>query len=98
MKIDKIKKEKKLTLAVSGSVDAKTAETFYNAVKESINGVEQLTVDFKGLEYLSSAGLRVLLDAQKIMNKQGKMKIINCNDDIMEIFKITGFDEILNIL
>ena len=66
-------------------------------LKDEIDGVTSLTFDFKALEYISSAGLRVLLSAQKIMNKQGSMKITNVNSEIMEIFEITGFSGILTI-
>ena len=63
----------------------------------SLDGVKELVFDFKDLAYISSAGLRVLLSAQKTMNKQGSMKICNVNSDIMEIFDVTGFVDILVI-
>ena len=66
-------------------------------MKASLEGVSELTMDFGKLEYISSAGLRVLLSAQKIMNKQGEMKILNVNETIMEIFEVTGFADILTI-
>ena len=66
-------------------------------VKESLEGVENLSFDLKSLEYISSAGLRVLLSAQKIMNKQGSMTIKNASDEVLEIFDVTGFSDILTI-
>ena len=66
-------------------------------IKQSLGGVEKLVLDFIGLEYLSSAGLRVLLAAQKVMNKQGGMILKNVNETITEIFEVTGFIDILNI-
>ena len=66
-------------------------------LKNSLTDVKQLTLDFEKLEYISSAGLRVLLSAQKTMNKQGEMKLCNVNDIIQEIFEVTGFVDILTI-
>ena len=86
-----------LTLVVTGRVDTKTAPTLEKCVLESLSGVKKLVFDMEGLEYISSAGLRVLLMAQKEMNKQGDLKVINVNDDIMEIFEVTGFSDILTI-
>ena len=63
----------------------------------SLDGVKELTLDFEKLDYISSAGLRVLLSTQKVMNKQGALKIIHVNDTIMEIFEVTGFTDILTI-
>ena len=63
----------------------------------SVDGVEELTIDMEALDYLSSAGLRVLLGAQKIMNKQGSMRVTHVNDTIMDIFEVTGFADILTI-
>ena len=68
-----------------------------NELKENLPGIEHLVLDFAGLEYLSSAGLRVLLGAQKQMNKQGEMVIRNVRPEIMEIFDVTGFSDILTI-
>ena len=66
-------------------------------IKASLDGVTELIMDFEQLDYISSAGLRVLLSAQKVMNKQGSMKIINVNETIMEVFDVTGFVDILTI-
>ena len=87
----------KLELTVIGRLDTTTAPALENVIKEEIGGVEDLKLDFAELEYVSSAGLRVLLSAQKIMNKQGSMVIRNVNPDIMEVFDITGFSDILTI-
>ena len=66
-------------------------------LKSSLDGVTELIMDFEKLEYISSAGLRVLLSAQKTMNNQGSMKVINVNDTVMEIFEVTGFVDVLTI-
>ncbi len=97
MTITKTQEENALTLALEGRLDTMTAPELENELKNSLDGVEALTLDFSALEYVSSAGLRVILGAQKIMNKQGEMKITNVNEEIMEIFDITGFTDILTI-
>ncbi len=85
-----------LTIALEGRLDTSTAPQLEAEVK-AISGVTELTMDLAKLEYLSSAGLRVLLAAQKMMNKQGKMVVRNVNDTIMEVFEVTGFIDILTI-
>ncbi len=97
MEIAKIANGTALTLAVSGRLDTTTAPALEEEVKNSLGGVTELTLDFEKLEYVSSAGLRVILAAQKTMNKQGSMKVINVCSDIMEVFEITGFNDILTI-
>ena len=97
MEIRKAKNENELKLAVVGRLDTTTAPQLEAELKQSISGVEKLVLDFEELEYLSSAGLRVLLSAQKVMNKQGEMVIRNVNETIAEIFEITGFSDILTI-
>ena len=97
MTINKISDNQNLTVALAGRLDTVTAPEFEAELKASIGGVTMLTLDFAELEYISSAGLRVLLSAQKIMNQQGKMVIKNVNDTIMEVFEITGFAEVLNV-
>ena len=93
-----IKKEaKSLMLKIAGRLDTTSAPEMEKAVKENISGVEKLIIDMEKLEYISSAGLRVLLSAQKTMNGQGSMKVIHVSDTIMEIFEITGFNEIMTI-
>lgn len=86
-----------LKLLLSGRLDTTTAPQFEKEITASLGDIESLILDFASLEYISSAGLRVLLSAQKIMNKKGKMVIINANDDIKEVFDITGFTDILTI-
>ena len=86
-----------LKVALEGRLDTTTAPQLEAELKQSLQGVTDLTFDFSKLEYLSSAGLRVLLSTQEIMKKQGDMKITNVNEMIMEIFEVTGFSDILNI-
>ena len=92
MTINMISEDNQIILSLSGRLDATNAQ-----LKKSINGVEKLVFDFKDLEYISSAGLRVLLNAQKVMNKQGEMIVRNVNDTISDVFEITGFVDILTI-
>ncbi|MBR7091904.1 MAG: STAS domain-containing protein [Clostridia bacterium] len=86
-----------LILAPEGRLDTTTAPELEAVLRDSLAGVENLTFDLEKLEYISSAGLRVLLSAQKIMNKQGSMKLLHVSDMIMEIFEVTGFSDILTI-
>ena len=97
MTIEKNLNGTELALTIIGRLDTTTAPQLEAEIKESITGVEMLVLDFKSLEYLSSAGLRVLLATQKIMNKQGEMVIKNVNETINEIFEVTGFIDILTI-
>ncbi|MBR2067909.1 MAG: STAS domain-containing protein [Solobacterium sp.] len=97
MEIKKERNENVLTIKVVGRLDTTTAPELEESVKESIEGVEELIFDFEELEYISSAGLRVLLSTQKVMNKQGSMKVIHVNEVIMEIFEVTGFSDILTV-
>ena len=87
----------KFELKVEGRLDTTTAPELEEVIVAGIEGVKEMVFDFAGLDYISSAGLRVLLSAQKIMNKQGEMKVIGVNDTIMEIFEVTGFSDILKI-
>ncbi len=86
-----------LTLEIKGRIDTKSAPQLEEIIGSSLDGVRLLVMDFEGVEYVSSAGLRVLLIAQKTMNRQGDMKVRNVNPDIMEIFEVTGFSDILTI-
>ena len=86
-----------LTVNVAGRLDTNTAPELDAAIKESIEGVTDLTLDIKDLEYISSAGLRVLLSAQKTMMRQGAMKVINVQGPVMEVLEVTGFSDILTI-
>lgn len=97
MNINKTVNGNELTVALEGRLDTATAPQLEAELNQSIGGVEKLLFDFAVLEYLSSAGLRVLLGAQKIMNKQGEMIVRNVNETIMEIFEITGFCDVLTI-
>ena len=87
----------KPTLPITGRLDTSTAPKLEAELKTSYDGVTELVFDLANLEYISSAGLRVLLSAQKTMNKQGSMKVTNVCEEIMEIFEITGFTDILTI-
>ena len=86
-----------LTLALSGRFDSTSALKVATDVKEGIEGVEKLVIDCQNLEYVSSAGLRVILASQKIMNKQGSMVVKNVSPEVYDIFEITGFSDILTI-
>ncbi len=97
MTITKNQNGSQLDMALEGRLDTATAPQLEAELKQSMDGVTELTLDFAGLEYLSSAGLRVLLSAQKVMNQQGSMVIKNVNETIMEIFDVTGFADILTI-
>ena len=97
MTIDKNAQGTRLELALTGRLDTTTAPQLEAELKHNIGGVAELVLDFEGLEYLSSAGLRVLLAAQKVMNRQGGMVVRHVNETIMEVFEITGFSEILTI-
>ena len=97
MNIVKTNEGTKLTIALEGRLDTTTAPQLEAEVKGSLAGVTELVMDFSQLEYLSSAGLRVLLAAQKAMNKQGSMVIRHVNETIQEIFEVTGFLDILTI-
>ena len=97
MQISKNRNDKELTVKVSGRLDTSTAPELEASLKAEFEGLEALYLDFSELEYLSSAGLRVLLSSQKVMNKQGKMVVKNINTTIREIFDITGFSDILTI-
>ena len=87
----------KLTIALEGRLDTTTAPELEAEVKSSLDNVNELVFDFEKLEYISSAGLRVILGAEKIMKGKGSMVVRNVNDTIMEVFEITGFSDILNI-
>ena len=87
----------KFELKVEGRLDTTTAPELDEEIKAAIDDVKELVFDFSDLDYISSAGLRVLLSAQKIMNKQGTMKVLHVNETIMEIFEVTGFSDILAI-
>ena len=97
MTIKKTSNGTELTVALEGRLDTTTAPQLEAEMKTALPNVKELTFDFSKLDYISSAGLRVLLSTQKVMNKQGSMRITNVNDTIMEIFDVTGFTDILTI-
>ena len=97
MTITKTLNGTELTVALQGRLDTVTAPELEAALKDALEGVTALVIDLAELEYISSAGLRVLLSAQKIMNKQGEMKVTHVNETVMEIFEVTGFSDILTI-
>lgn len=98
MTIDKNIDGTKLEILLEGRLDTATAPLLEAELKESLRGITELVFDFAKLEYISSAGLRILLASQKMMNKQGSMALKNVNEAIEEIFEITGFSDILTIL
>lgn len=97
MTITPLRQDGALTITLEGRLDTTTAPQLEAGLKGQLDGVSELTLDLKKLDYLSSAGLRVILAAQKQMNKQGRMVIRNVNETIMEIFEVTGFVDILTI-
>ncbi len=86
-----------LTISLEGRLDTLTAPALEKEIKEGLGSVDKLTIDLKKLDYISSAGLRVLLQAEKLMSRRGGMKVANANEAIMEIFDVTGFTDILTI-
>jgi anti-sigma B factor antagonist len=97
MSIEKVVNGENAKILVVGRLDTQTAPELEKEIDSVISSLKELVFDMKGLEYVSSAGLRVILKAQKIMNTQGSMKLIGVNDSIMEVFDITGFLDILTI-
>lgn len=98
MTINKQQEGSKLIVSPAGRLDTNTAPDLEKELQASLDGVTELEFDFKDLSYISSAGLRVLLAAQKTMNKQGSMLIRNANEDLMDIFDVTGFSDVLTIV
>ena len=97
MTINKISDGEKLTLAIAGRLDTNSSPKLEAELRQSVDGVTELFFDFSEVEYISSAGLRVLLAAQKVMNRQGSMKLIGVSEEVMEVFEITGFADMLTI-
>jgi anti-sigma B factor antagonist len=97
MEIKKEQNGENLKISLIGRLDAVTATNLDKVVQNDLTGIKDLVMDFKELVYVASAGLRVLLMAQKKMNKQGNMKIINVSDDVKDVFDMTGFLDFLNI-
>lgn len=97
MTINKNLEGSKLTIAIEGRIDTTTSPQLETELRNSVGSVTELVFDFEKVDYISSAGLRVLLSAQKVMNRQGEMTLINVKPEIMDIFDVTGFVDILNI-
>lgn len=97
MNISTDKQGNALTIALDGRLDTTTSPELEACLEENLSGVTELTLDLKDLEYISSAGLRVLYQAQKKMNKAGQMVVINVNEIVMEVFGVTGYVDILDI-
>ena len=97
MTIDKKVNGTAKEIAIEGRLDTMTSPQLEEELKTSLDGITDLTFDFEKLEYISSAGLRVLLSAQKTMNKQGTMKIVHVSEPVMDVFDVTGFVDILTI-
>ena len=97
MKINKKQEGSKLVIALEGRLDTTSAPDLEKELKTSLDGVTDLTLDLTNLDYISSAGLRVLLSTHKTMMKQGQMKVTNASDIVKEVFDVTGFSDILTI-
>jgi anti-sigma B factor antagonist len=97
MKINKEKTGQELTFSLEGRLDTVTAPELERELNAELDGAEALTLDLGKLEYISSAGLRVLLSAHKAMARKGGLKILNANEIVREVFDVTGFSDILNI-
>ena len=97
MTIEIKRNAEKTTVELVGRLDTTTAPALEKTIVEDLDDVKNLVLDIKGLEYISSAGLRVFLGAQKKFQKIGSMTVINVNEDVMEVFEMTGFADILTI-
>ena len=97
LNINKVKDGTTLTISIEGRLDTTTAPQLENVVNVEIEGASELIYDLKALDYISSAGLRVLLSSQKVMNKQGSMIVKNVSEEVLEIFEVTGFSDIFTI-
>ncbi|MBE6817675.1 MAG: STAS domain-containing protein [Ruminococcaceae bacterium] len=97
MTIQKTIEGSAMTLGIEGRLETTTAPSLEEVIRNELEGITELTFDFSQLEYISSAGLRVILAAQKIMNNQGSMRVTGANDIVMEVFELTGFADIITI-
>ena len=97
MQVNYNREAEKLTVAPEGRIDTVTAPELEKKFGELLDGITELVLDMTKVEYVSSAGLRVILKVQKVMFNYGKMKLIGVNESVMEVFEITGFSNILNI-
>lgn len=98
LQISKTIENTSAAIRLEGRLDTATAPELENVLKGALDGITDLTLDFEKLEYISSAGLRVLLGAQKTMNAQGAMRVANINEIVAEIFEVTGFADFLTIV
>lgn len=97
MEVKKTIEGAKMTVEVSGRLNTGTAPQLEDALLTSLDGITELVLDFAGLEYISSAGLRIVMSAQKVMNRQGSMVVCNVRPEILEVFEMTGFVDFLTI-
>ncbi len=97
MNVNINKEDSNLTIEIEGRLDTLTSPELEKEVDSALDGITNLVVDLKNLEYISSAGLRVLLGVAQVMEDQGDMKVINVSSEVMDIFEVTGFDEVLTI-
>lgn len=97
MNVNINKEDSNLTIEIEGRLDTLTSPELEKEVDSALDGITNLVVDLKNLEYISSAGLRVLLGVAQVMEDQGDMKVINASSEVMDIFEVTGFDEVLTI-
>lgn len=98
LSIKKDQKDDKLTIALDGRLDTMTSPQLEEEISGCLDNIRELILDFAGLEYISSAGLRVILSMQKTMNRSGEMKVMHVNEEIQDIFDVTGFTDILTIV
>ena len=97
MTVTKTKEATKLNVKIDGRLDTTTVPLLEAEMKDALDGITELVLDFSNLDYISSAGLRILLTLHKQMNKQGSMKVTNVNEIVSEVFEVTGFCDILNV-
>ena len=97
MNVTMNRNDTQLTVNIQGRLDTLTAPELEEKLEDALDGVEELIIDLDGLEYISSAGLRVILSVVKQMDEQGEMKLRNVCSDVMEVFEVTGFTDLLNI-
>lgn len=97
MNVNINKEDSNLTIEIEGRLDTLTSPELEKEVDTALDGITNLVVDLKNLEYISSAGLRVLLGVAQVMEDQGDMKVINVSSEVKDIFEVTGFDEVLTI-
>ena len=98
MELKMNRQDDKLTVAIIGRLDTLTSPEAEAQLEPALDGIKELIIDLKDLEYISSSGLRVLLGAEKAMKSRGGMKVANPNETVMDVFTVTGFDAILNII